>query len=283
MFCNHCGAANSDTNTVCQQCGQPVTPVAAINSDSPMPSVNRAMPSVDPAPAPGLPPASGLPSNGLPQGELPQQWPQPQTTSGLAIASLVCSLLCIPINIAGIICGHLALSEIKKSAGRIGGRGLAIAGLIVGYIQIAFIPFILIIAAIAIPNLLRARIAANEASAVGSIRMVNTAETAWSNAKGGYTCSLTELGPAGAAGAPDAAGYLDAQLASGTKSGYHFSLRGCDPDLPNEPVRRFIVIAEPLRHNESGVKAFCSDETGVIKVATDGLGSTCLESGAPIE
>lgn len=277
MFCNHCGAANADTNAVCQQCGQPISPVAPPAPDSPMPSVSRTMPSVE------LPPPPGLPQNGLPQGQLPQQWPQPQTTSGLAIASLVCSLLCIPINIAGIICGHLALGEIKRSAGRIGGRGLAIAGLVIGYIQIAFIPFILIIAAIAIPNLLRSRIAANEASAVHSVRSINTAQMAWQNEKGGFTCSLPQLGPARVPGAPeDAVGYLDSQLSSGTKAGYHFSLRGCDPDLPNEPVRRYIVIAEPVTHNTSGVRAFCSDETGVIKIADDGLASTCLESGRPL-
>ena len=52
------------------------------------------------------------------------------------------------------------------------GDGMAIAGLVLGYIGFAAIPFILIIAAIAIPNLLRARMAANEASAVGSLRTI---------------------------------------------------------------------------------------------------------------
>lgn len=278
MFCNYCGAPNPDTQTVCQQCGKtiiPVTPPTAAG-DSPMPTVNRQMPSVEPPPPPGLPQQTP---------QQPQQYAAPQHTSGLAIASLVCSIFCIPINIAGIICGHLALSEIKKSAGRIGGRGLAIAGLIIGYVQFALIPFILIIAAIAIPNLLRARIAANEASAVGSVRTINTAEVTWQsqNEKRGYTCSLAQLGPAGGPGAPsDAARLLNGKLASGTKDGYRFSLRGCDPDLPNEPVKRYIVIAEPVLPGQSGKRAFCSDESGIIKFATDGLGSTCLESGEPL-
>ena len=60
------------------------------------------------------------------------------------------------------------------------GDGMAIAGLVLGYIGFAAIPFILIIAAIAIPNLLRARMAANEASAVGSLRTINVAALSYS-------------------------------------------------------------------------------------------------------
>lgn len=56
-------------------------------------------------------------------------------TSGMAIASLICSLL--GIGIVGVILGHLALNEINKSNGYTQGRGLAIAGLIIGYLQIA--------------------------------------------------------------------------------------------------------------------------------------------------
>ena len=67
------------------------------------------------APGPGYPPAG--------------------PTSGMAIASLVVSLL--GIGLVAVILGHLALNEIKKSNGYIQGRGLAIAGLIIGYLQIA--------------------------------------------------------------------------------------------------------------------------------------------------
>jgi hypothetical protein len=118
----------------------------------------------------------------------------PVETSTKAVLSLVCGLLFfIPfLFIAAIVFGHLALSEIRKSAGRLKGDGLAIAGLVLGYIQIAGIPFILIIAAIAIPNLLRARMSANESSAVASIRTLNAAEMNYSatHPVQGYTCSL---------------------------------------------------------------------------------------------
>lgn len=97
--------------------------------------------------------------------------PEQVHTSGKAIASLICGIFffVFPSAIIAIILGHLSYSEIGRSLGRIRGKGLALAGLILGYLGISFIP-ILIIAAIAIPNLLRARMAANEASAVGSLR-----------------------------------------------------------------------------------------------------------------
>ncbi|HEX8730712.1 MAG TPA: DUF4190 domain-containing protein [Ktedonobacterales bacterium] len=63
-------------------------------------------------------------------------------TSGMAIASLVCSLL--GIGLVGVILGHLALNEINKSNGYTQGRGLAIAGLIIGYLQIAAVVIFLI-------------------------------------------------------------------------------------------------------------------------------------------
>jgi hypothetical protein len=95
----------------------------------------------------------------------------------LAIASLIFGLLFLffPLSIVAIVFGHISLSQIKKSAGRLGGKGLAIAGLVLGYLGVAMILLIAIIAAIAIPNLLRARIAANEASAVNAVR-ISTAQ-----------------------------------------------------------------------------------------------------------
>jgi hypothetical protein len=84
-----------------------------------------------------------------------------------------------PFSIVAVVFGHVSLSQIKESAGRLGGQGLAIAGLVLGYLGIAMIPLVLIIAAIAIPNLLRARMAANESSAAYSLRTINTAQVTY--------------------------------------------------------------------------------------------------------
>jgi hypothetical protein len=196
----------------------------------------------------------------------------PQQTSGTAIASLALGFFfyLLPAAIAGIILGHLSLSEIRKSAGHLQGQGLAIAGLVLGYLGIAGLPFILIVAAIAIPNLLRARIAANEASAAGEVRALNTAEVTYSVAhpEAGFTCSLSDLG-----------GSMDVPLAGGRKSGYVFALSGCAAETPSGPNVKYQVVAYPFAYNQSGVRAFCSDEAGIIKFEPSGSPQACLENG----
>jgi len=201
----------------------------------------------------------------------------PPETSGKAIVSLISGLFIFffPFSIVAIIFGHLSLSEIGKSAGRLTGRGMAIAGLVLGYAGVSFIP-ILIIAAIAIPNLLRARMAANESSAVASIRTLNAAEVAYSqsHADAGFTCSLPDLG---------SAELINTQLASGMKSGYVFELGGCSSETGTGANTKYQVLARPVTQNQSGVRAFCSDESAVIRVETGGLAKRCLENGRAID
>src|SRR5712691_6968708 len=94
------------------------------------------------------------------------------------------------------------------------------------------VAIILIIAAIAIPNLLRARIAANESSSVASIRTINTAEVSYStaNPSTGFAAALANLGVASPCTPAVATGcLLDNVLAGGTKSGYTFLATGGPP------------------------------------------------------
>ena len=196
----------------------------------------------------------------------------PATTSGKAIASLVCGLLFfVPLLfIVAIVLGHLALSEIKRSAGRLKGEGLAIAGLVLGYGWVLTIPIILIVAAIAIPNLLRARIAANESSAVASVRTLNVAEVTYSSQHpdAGFTCSLADL-----------SGQIDNKLASGRKTGYVFELSGCTAG-ENGAIVKYQLIAYPMTRNQTGIRAFCSDESGVVKVDANGSAQDCIDHGS---
>jgi Domain of unknown function (DUF4190) len=90
------------------------------------------------------PPPGGAPPQAYPQQPYYGAYPGPMAppTNGWAIASLVCAITAwflFPIigAIAGIICGHVALGEIKRSEGRYEGRGMAIAGLVISYTQIA--------------------------------------------------------------------------------------------------------------------------------------------------
>ena len=144
------------------------------------------------------------------------------------------------------------------------------------------VAIILIIAAIALPNLLRARISANEASAVTSLRTISTAETTYASTypSVGYTCSLTDLGPP-TSGAVSASGadILDAVLASGRKQGYSFGLQDC----VGTPKANYTSTAVPTTIGGTGSRAFCSATPGVINYSGDGLLATCLASGLVIQ
>lgn len=99
----------------------------------------------------------------------------PPQTSGLAIASLVLGIIGIPLamffvfGIVGLVLGIVALTQISSRKGALGGKGIAIAGVILSGIGSCFV-FIAIVAAIAIPNLLSSRVAANEAATVAALR-----------------------------------------------------------------------------------------------------------------
>src|SRR5215813_13562178 len=125
------------------------------------------------APPPAQPVAAPVQAS-LPGDAYPAAAPQ---TSGKATASLIAGIAAYVIApfvgaIVAIVLGHLGLSEVRKSAGRLKGDGMAIAGMVLGYVQVAGLPLIMIIAAIAIPNLIKSKIVANEASAIGSLRTI---------------------------------------------------------------------------------------------------------------
>jgi prepilin-type N-terminal cleavage/methylation domain-containing protein len=135
------------------------------------------------------------------------------------------------------------------------------------------VAIILIIAAIAIPNLLRARMAANESSAVGSARTIGTTEVQYSTTYGtGFAPTLAALGgPASCVAAAANACLIDPVLTLGTKSGYTFKA------LPNggagttvSPFTGFEVSVNPLTVGTTGQRSFCADQTGVIHFDTTG-------------
>ena len=110
--------------------------------------------------------------------------PMQSRTSGLAIWSLVLGILgmfCFSIlaGIPAVICGHTALSRIKRSGGMLEGNGLAIGGLVTGYLSIAMIPLIAILVAIAIPNFVKTRNAAMTNFCVNNLRQIDAAKQAW--------------------------------------------------------------------------------------------------------
>jgi type IV pilus assembly protein PilA len=257
MFCSQCATSNADGSQFCSKCGATL----------------------------GIPSASGTASSAIPVSAQP--FPAgPVQTSGKALASLVCGIFffVFPASVAAIILGHLSLSEIRKSAGRLGGHGLAMAGLILGYLGVAMIPLILIIAAIAIPNFLRAKMAANQASAVNTMRAIVAANVTYSSEFGnGFATSLDQLdGSESGARSCEHASLIDRVLASGTKNGYVFTYsakpssdppaRGC----AESGASGFTVNADPITRNSTGMASYYVDETGVIR--TEPSGSATADS-----
>jgi prepilin-type N-terminal cleavage/methylation domain-containing protein len=127
------------------------------------------------------------------------------------------------------------------------------------------VAIILIIAAIAIPNLLRARIAANEASAANSVRKIATAEVVYAAAYPtvGYAPDLTSLGGPASTCTPSSttACILDGVLTSGTKSGYDFSAVG----FGSTPNSTFVAGGAPSYYNVTGVRNFCVVDDGALR------------------
>ncbi|HVM93936.1 MAG TPA: prepilin-type N-terminal cleavage/methylation domain-containing protein [Terriglobales bacterium] len=143
------------------------------------------------------------------------------------------------------------------------------------------VAIILIIAAIAIPNLLRARIAANESSAVSSVRTVNTAQISYNSAYStvGFSSDLPSLGGTSCAPPSSASACLiDTQLAAGSKSGYSFVVQGAS----GTPNMTYQVIASPAQPNQSGVRYFCSFQDAVVRVNPTAAISTCDYTQTPL-
>lgn len=264
MFCFKCGATMPDTATACPQCGAPAQTASSSLAAG-----------VAAAPAPASPRMSAPLT--------PAAYGQELKTEGKATASMVLGVLSITCfwifaGIPAVILGHLAKSSIAKSMGRLKGDGMATAGLIMGYASIALgLPVILIIAAIAIPSLLRSKMVANTTAAASTVRTLNTAEITYASnyPTAGFAKSLEVLGPGhppvdctnATNATAEHACLVDAALAcaSGTacvKYGYRFSLTGICGDAG--PCSDYVITATPVT-STTGTKSFCSTNDAVIR------------------
>ncbi|HTC92724.1 MAG TPA: DUF4190 domain-containing protein [Terriglobales bacterium] len=264
MFCPNCGANIADGSTVCPQCGKPIN-------------------------APQVPSSAAAPA--APAAYPPGAYGQPRPdakTDGKATASLVLGILsffCFSVlaGIPAIILGHMSRGNIRKSMGRLKGDGMALTGLILGYLSVAFVIPVLIIAAIAIPNFIRARISANEASARSELRMVTTAEAQYQTSypDAGYAPDLATLGaPVGDTctgdGTAEHACLIGGPLANTsctgsqwcTKSGYRFMIQADE----QRPHQQYVITAVPAEPNRTGTKNFCSTSEGTLRSEDAGVG-----------
>ncbi|MDT7603143.1 MAG: hypothetical protein QOF61_1140 [Acidobacteriota bacterium] len=193
--------------------------------------------------------------------------------AGLAIASLVIGLIGIPTlgilfvgAIVGLILGIVALSKSNSRPDEYGGRGLAIGGIVLNAVALLIVPVIGIIAAIAIPNLLASRRAANEGSAIASMRKLASAEYGYSNTAGdGKFADFNEL---------VAHNMIEQPLIDGENNGYRFDVqtRGTD----------FEVTAVPVAYPNTGKRSFYySSSDNFLRVA-DTKGGKIDDSATPL-
>lgn len=137
------------------------------------------------------------------------------------------------------------------------------------------VAIILIIAAIAIPNLLRSRMSANEASAAGTLRTIASMNVAYSTAYNqGFAETLASLGPgAGPPATSDNADLLDATVGQdpATKSGYVITYIAPGTPSPTAPNGTYSAVATPVTAASTGQSTFCVDQTNVVMKDTSGV------------
>ena len=147
-----------------------------------------------------------------------------------------------------------------------------------------------IIAAIAVPGLLRARQSGNEASAIGSIRAITSAEATYaaSCGGGGYASTLAALALAPANGVP----FISPDLATGVKQGYNLTIEAGPGAIPvmaaantcnaaaTDAVSGYFVHAEPIQAGNTGQRSFASDNRGTIYQLATGAAIPNTMAGA---
>ena len=142
------------------------------------------------------------------------------------------------------------------------------------------VTIILIIAAIAIPNLVKNKIQANETAAVETMRTLNESVLLYSNSYAGFPHSLAEMGPASGGTAATSAGadLIDSTLATGVKSGYKFVYAAVAID-PSGNVQSYTITATPVVAGSTGQRSFFTDQSGTIRNTSSG---TADAASAPI-
>jgi type II secretory pathway pseudopilin PulG/ribosomal protein L37E len=284
VTCERCGFVSFATSEFCKQCGGPLLgPQSARNWRSqPQPNWQQQQQADaagwTPPPAQGWPPPHDTSSQYYGGGSnyyaaddnLPKR-------KGLAVVAMLCGLLALPAllvgalaaialgapaallgAVVGLVLTILSLTlgiagtvRVNKNPSEFGGKGMAVAGIVLGSLLLVSVVPVGIISAIAIPNLLAARRAANEGSAISSLRTLGSAQaTYYSTAGNGGYGDLNQL---------RGASLIQDRQTAEVNNGYRFELSIADDS--------YEVTATPVDYPKSGVRSFYLSEDGVIRAA----------------
>lgn len=176
------------------------------------------------------------------------------------------------LGVFGVVFGHRARRQIRRSGGLLAGKGMATTGMMLGYVGLGLWLLLFITTNGFVPGLVRSRVAANQASAVGSLRTINTAAITYdSTYNQGFPLSLAVLAPPKTEGTssnpqPDEheAGLIDDILASGIKAGYRFTYIPGKPDEKGA-IQTYFIRANPTEPGVTGKMYYYTDQSGVIR------------------
>jgi type IV pilus assembly protein PilA len=189
---------------------------------------------------------------------------QPNLNQGMAVTAMVLGILNFLFLgifgitiIVGIVISAIALNHIKRYPHLYGGKSFALTGLIMNIASGVLLIPVIIILSIALPNLYASRRAANEGSAINSLRKIHAAESTYQATAGrGDFGNIEDL---------HGQNLIAADLASGTRHGYRFKVEVVKDT--GEGLPGFIAVAVPTDYGSTGKRSFFVDETGVIRAA----------------
>lgn len=216
---------------------------------------------------------------------------------GFAVASLVLGIVGLPTlglvgigALLGIIFGVVALVKASGAPEEYGGKGKAIVGIALSVVSVMVMPFFLgIIAAIAIPSLLRARVAANERAAIEEAQTVVAAETIYRGVNGGYYDTLDCLTrPSACVPGHAKSPFIDPAIArQEPRHGYRASFHPGPAAPPGKTgisrssITSYAYVLVPEAPGQTGVRSFCSDGTGRTCFKPDGSAPDVSEGVCP--
>lgn len=251
--CPECGFVGWADADACKKCGAPMAAQPAQNSNEFESDQTIYYP----------PPPGGF---------------QPDLKNGLATTAMVAGILNTVMlgifgitTVAGIVISVIALKKIKRYPLEYGGKSMAVAGLVLNIISFVLLIPVLVIVAIAVPNLYAARRAANEASTINCLRKIHAAEATFQATAGrGAFGTLEDL---------QRQKLIAGDLASGTRNGYRFKIEIVKDTGDGWPG--FVAVAVPTEYGSTGKRSFFVDETGIVRAA-DSQGMEATKYDPPV-